>query len=159
MLNISPWKAFYSKLNIKLGPSGARQALESIERLWNKTYPDGVYEFQFLNKTVADFYKSEDQLTALYQIFAGIAIFISCPGLYGLVSFMAVQRTKGVGIRKTLGASMGNIILLFSKEFTTLVVIAFALSAPVGYYVMYNWLQDFTYRITIGPGILILAIV
>ena len=118
-----------------------------------------MYEFQFLDKTIADFYKSESQLTTLYKTFVGIAIFISCLGLYGLVSFMAVQRTKEVGIRKTLGASIGNIVLLFSKEFTTLVVIAFALSAPVGYYVMYNWLQDFTYRITIGPGILLLAIV
>ncbi|HWB26487.1 MAG TPA: ABC transporter permease [Chitinophagaceae bacterium] len=156
---MAPWKAFYSKLNIKIEPSGARRALATVERLWNKTYPDGVYEFQFLDKTIADFYKSEDQLAALYKIFAGIAIFISCLGLYGLVSFMTVQRVKEVGIRKTLGASVGNIILLFSKEFTLLVIIAFALSAPIGYYVMHNWLQDFTYRITIGPGILILAVV
>jgi predicted permease len=156
---MAPWKAFYSKLNIKIEPSNVSQTLAGVERLWNKTYPDGVYEFQFLDKTVAGFYKSEDQLAALYKIFAGIAIFISCLGLYGLVSFMTVQRVKEVGIRKTLGASVGNIILLFSKEFTVLILIAFVLSAPCGYYVMHNWLQDFTYRITIGPGILILAIV
>jgi ABC-type antimicrobial peptide transport system permease subunit len=156
---MAPWKAFYSKLNIKIEPSGVSQTLAGVERLWNKTYPDGVYEFQFLDKTVAGFYKNEDQLTALYKIFAGIAIFISCLGVYGLVSFMAIQRVKEVGIRKTLGASAGNIILLFSKEFTVLILIAFSLSAPCGYYIMHNWLQDFTYRITIGPGIFILAIV
>jgi len=79
--------------------------------------------------------------------------------LYGLVSFMAVQRIKEVGIRKTLGASVGNIVYLFSKEFTVLIVIAFAMSAPVGYYFMHEWLQDFNYRITIGPDIFILAMI
>jgi ABC-type antimicrobial peptide transport system permease subunit len=71
---------------------------------------------------------------------------------------MAVQRTKEVGIRKTLGASVGNIVYLFSKEFTLLILIAFAISAPIGWYFMHRWLQDFTYKISIGPGIFILAI-
>jgi putative ABC transport system permease protein len=123
-----------------------------------KTYPEGLYEYQFLDKTIADFYKSEDQLATLYKIFAGIAIFISCLGLYGLVSFMAVQRTKEVGIRKTLGASVQHIVYLFSKEFTILIIIAFVISAPLGYYLMHKWLQDYTYRIEIGPEIFILAI-
>jgi len=78
--------------------------------------------------------------------------------LYGLVSFMAVQRTKEVGIRKTLGASVGHIVYLFSKEFTLLILIAFAISAPIGWYFMNKWLQAFAYKITLGPGIFILAI-
>jgi ABC-type antimicrobial peptide transport system permease subunit len=135
------------------------QTLAGVETLWNKTFPEGVYDYQFLDKTIAGFYKAEEELSTLYKIFAGIAIFISCLGLYGLVSFMAVQRIKEVGIRKTLGASVGHIIYLFSKEFTVLIVIAFAISAPVGYYFMHKWLQDFTYRITIGPGIFILSII
>jgi len=94
----------------------------------------------------------------LYKIFAGIAIFISCLGLYGLISFMAAQRVKEVGIRKTLGASVGHIVYLFSKEFTLLVIIAFLISAPVGWYFMHKWLEGFSYRIQIGPGIFILAI-
>jgi putative ABC transport system permease protein len=155
---MGPWKAQYSKLNIKIQPLNVRQTLASVESLWNKTYPEGVYEYQFLDKTIADFYKNEDELSTLFKIFAGVAIFISCLGLYGLVSFMALQRTKEVGIRKTLGASVGHIIYLFSKEFTVLIVIAFAISGPVGYYFMYKWLEDFTYRITIGPDIFILAI-
>lgn len=156
---MAPWKIFYSKLNIKIQPGNVHQTLANVENLWNKTYPEGIYEYQFLDKTIADFYKSEDQLSALYKIFAGIAIFISCLGLYGLVSFMAVQRIKEVGIRKTLGASVGDIVYLFSKEFTALIVIAFAVSAPIGYYFMHKWLQDFTYKITIGPEIFILAII
>ena len=81
-----------------------------------------------MDENINDFYQQEDQLSLLYKIFAGIAIFISCLGLYGLVSFMAVQRTKEVGIRKVLGASVGNIVYLFSKEFTLLIIIAFASS-------------------------------
>lgn len=155
---MGPWKRQYSKLNIKIEPRNVKQTLAGVENLWNKTFPEGVYEYQFLDKTIADFYRNEDELSTLYKIFAGIAIFISCLGLYGLVSFMALQRTKEVGIRKTLGASVGHIIYLFSKEFTVLIIIAFAISAPVAYYFMHQWLQDFTYRITIGPDIFIVAI-
>ncbi|MEO3402543.1 ABC transporter permease [Mucilaginibacter sp. CAU 1740] len=155
---MGPWKSQYSKLNIKIQPQNIKQTLAGIDNLWNKTFPEGVYEYQFLDKTIESFYRDEDQLSTLYKIFAGIAIFISCLGLYGMVSFMALQRTKEVGIRKTLGASVGNIVYLFSKEFTVLIIIAFAISAPVGYYFMHKWLQDYTYRISIGPDIFILAI-
>lgn len=152
------WKAQYSKLNIKVRPQNLHQTLANVDVLWNKTFPEGVFEYQFLDKKIANFYRNEDELSTLFKIFAGIAIFISCLGLYGLVSFMALQRTKEVGIRKTLGASVGHIIYLFSKEFTVLIVIAFVISAPIGYYFMYKWLQNFTYRITIGPDIFIVAI-
>ncbi len=155
---MSPWKDVYQKLNIKIQPANVSQTLAGVETLWNKTFPDGVYEYQFLDSTVASFYKSENELSTLYKIFAGIAIFISCLGLYGLVSFMAVQRTKEVGIRKTLGASVSHIVYLFSKEFTLLILIAFAISAPLGWYFMNKWLQPFAYKITLGPGIFILAI-
>jgi len=155
---MSSWKAVYQKINIKLQPGNISQTLASVEKLWNNTFPDGMYEYQFLDKKIENFYKSDDQLSRLYKIFAGIAIFISCLGLYGLVSFMAVQRVKEVGIRKTLGATVGNIVYLFSKEFTLLIIIAFVISAPVGWYLMHHWLQDFVYKISIGPGIFILAI-
>jgi putative ABC transport system permease protein len=153
------WRDTYQKLNIKITPQNINQTLAGIERTWNSTFPDGLYEYQFLDKKIADFYKSDDQLSHLYKIFAGIAIFISCLGLYGLISFMVVQRIKEVGIRKTLGATVGNIVYLFSKEFTILIAVAFALSAPFGWYFMHKWLQGFTYRIDIGPGIFILAMV
>jgi len=155
---MSSWKNIYQKLNIKIQPQNINQTLAAVQKIWSSTFPDGIYEYQFLDDKIANFYKSEDQLSELYKIFAGIAIFISCLGLYGLISFMAVQRVKEVGIRKTLGASVGHIVYLFSKEFTLLIVIAFAISAPVGYYFMHKWLQGYTYRITLGPGIFILAI-
>jgi len=156
---MSSWTAVYQKINIKIEPTNINQTLASVERLWNQTYPDGLYEYQFLDDKIANFYRSEDQLSALCKIFAGIAIFISCLGLYGMVSFMAVQRTKEVGIRKTLGASVASIVYLFSKEFTLLIIIAFAVSVPLGWIFTNKWLQDYTYKVPVGPGIFILAIV
>lgn len=156
---MSSWKDVYQKLNIKIEPKNVNQTLASIERLWNSTYPDGIYEYQFLDEKIANFYKAEDQQSQLAKIFAGLAIFISCLGLYGLISFMTLQRTKEVGIRKTLGASVANIVYLFSKEFTVLILVAFVISSAFGYYFMHKWLQDFTYRIPISPDIFILAII
>jgi len=155
---MSTFKNVYRVINIKIQPANINQTLASVERSWSNTFPEGLYEYQFLDDKIATFYKSEDQLSALYKVFAGIAIFISCLGLYGLVSFMAVQRTKEVGIRKTLGASINHIVYLFSKEFTILILIAFAISAPIGWYFMNKWLQAYTYQIKLGPGIFLLAI-
>jgi len=150
---LSSNKMFYRLINIKIEPQQAAQTLAAIERLWNRAYPDFIYEYRFLDDTIAGYYKQENQLAQLYKIFAGIAIFISCLGLYGFVSFMAVRRTKEVGIRKVLGASVGNILYLFSREFTVLIGIAFLIAGPVAYYIMHRWLQNFAYRIDIGIGI------
>lgn len=155
---MSSWRDVFQRINIKIEMSNAKQTLAGLQKLWTDTYPDGIYEYKFLDDTIAGFYKSENQLSTLYKIFAGIAIFISCLGLYGLVSFMAIQRTKEVGIRKTLGASVANIVYLFSKEFTVLILIAFPISGCVGWYFMHQWLQDYVYRITIGPGIFVMSI-
>jgi len=155
---MASWKDVYQTINIKLQGGKVKQTLAAIEKLWNSTFPDYVYDYQFLDDKVVGFYANDEKMSMLYKIFAGIAIFISCLGLYGLVSFMAVQRTKEVGIRKTLGASVSNIVYLFSKEFTLLILIAFAVAAPLGWYLMHQWLQPFAYKIKIGPGIFILAI-
>jgi len=156
---LSTWKDVYQTINIKIKAGTQTAVLPFIEKLWTSTYPDYVYDYAFLDKTIANFYKQEDQLSQLYKIFAGIAIFISCLGLYGLVSFMAVQRTKEVGIRKVLGASVRNIIYLLSKEFTVLILIAFIISAPVAWFIMHKWLENYTYRIPLSASIFIFAIV
>jgi len=152
------WRDAYSVINIKIRASETKRTLGEIEKIWNETYPDYIYDYQFLDQKIADFYKREDRLSQLYKVFAGIAIFISCLGLYGLVSFMAAQRTKEVGIRKVLGASVPHIIYLFSKEFTILISIAFLIAAPVAYYLMHNWLENFAYRISLGVGLFILSL-
>jgi putative ABC transport system permease protein len=156
---LSTWTDVYHTISIKIKPGTEKTVLAYVQKLWTDTYPDYVYDYKFLDQTIKNFYKQEDQLSQLYKIFAGIAIFISCLGLYGLVSFMAVQRTKEVGIRKVLGASVRNIIYLLSKEFTVLVIIAFIISAPIAWYIMNKWLQNYTYRIPLSASIFVIAIV
>ncbi|MEO8416081.1 MAG: ABC transporter permease [Ginsengibacter sp.] len=156
---LSTWKQVYRTLSIKIKPGSEKTVLAYIEKLWTNSYPDYVYDYKFLDQKIANFYKQEDQLSQLYKIFAGIAIFISCLGLYGLVSFMAVQRTKEMGIRKVLGASVRNIVYLLSKEFTLLIIIAFVISAPIAYYIMYEWLQNYAYRIPLTASVFIIAII
>ncbi|MEO8112625.1 MAG: FtsX-like permease family protein, partial [Ginsengibacter sp.] len=155
---LSTWKQVYRSISIKIKAGSEKTVLPFIEKLWTSTYPDNVYDYKFLDQKIANFYKQEDQLSQLYKIFAGIAIFISCLGLYGLVSFMAVQRTKEMGIRKVLGASANNIVYLLSKEFTLLIIIAFAIAAPVAYFIMNKWLQNYTYRIPLTASFFIFAI-
>jgi putative ABC transport system permease protein len=155
---LGSWKLVYRLINIKIQPQNATQTLAAIGRLWNNTYPDFIYEYQFLDDKIASLYKQESRLSQLYTIFAGIAIFISSLGLYGFVSFMAVQRTKEVGIRKVLGASVTNIIYLFSKEFAVLIGFAFLIASPFAYYFMHQWLQNFAYRIEIDAGVFLLTI-
>ncbi len=121
-----------------------------VEQIWNETFPEYVYEAGFLDERLAEFYEGETKLAALFKIFAGIAIFIGCLGLYGLVSFVAAQKTKEIGIRKVLGASLPNIVSLLSKDFLKLVLLANVLAWPLAWWVMQRWLQDFEYRIPIG---------
>jgi ABC-type antimicrobial peptide transport system permease subunit len=142
--------AMYNQTGIKLATTNISSTMQSVKKVFDKTFPDFVFEYQFLDDKIESFYKQENQLAALYKIFAAIAIFLSCLGLYGLASFMAVQRIKEVGIRKVLGATTGNIVYLFSKEFIILITIAFAIATPIAWYYMHQWLQAYVYRINIS---------
>lgn len=143
-------KSNYRVANIKIDMSKSKDVIATLQSTWNKLYPDYIFEYGFLDESIANYYQQENQLSALYKIFSGIAIFISCLGLYGLISFMAVQRRKEIGIRKVLGAPVKDIVLMLSKEFTIVIVIAFLISAPVAAYFMKQWLQQYTYRISMG---------
>lgn len=156
---LSTWKGTYQTININMKPGRAKSVLPFVEKLWNEAFPDYVYKYNFLDETINNFYKQENQLSQLYKIFAGIAIFISCLGLYGLVSFMAVRRTKEVGIRKVLGATPANIVFLLSREFTLLILIAFLIAGPIAYLVMHKWLQNYSYRIELGASLFLIAMV
>ncbi|RIJ41909.1 ABC transporter permease [Pontibacter oryzae] len=140
----------YMFLSAKIDMSRKQEALQHLEKVWQMAYPDDVFSYEFLDETIANFYRDEARQNKLFKIFSFIAIFIGCLGLYGLVAFMAAQRTKEVGIRKVLGASVFSIAILFSKEFIKLVLIAFVLATPIAYYIISNWLEDFSYRVTIG---------
>ncbi|MET0634878.1 MAG: ABC transporter permease [Chitinophagaceae bacterium] len=157
-LAIAPWKEVYASTGIKMSGNNIKTSTTFVQGKWNEFFPEYANTSAFMDERIADFYCQEDQLALLYKIFAGIAIFISCLGLYGLVSFMAIQRTREVGIRKTLGASVTQIVILFSKEFTLLVIIAFVLAAPLAWLFMNKWLQNFSYKIEVGAGIFGIAI-
>jgi ABC-type antimicrobial peptide transport system permease subunit len=147
---ITTMKDAYGLVNIRINLSKAKTAIAAMENIWNKNFPDYVFEYNFLDQSIANYYKQENQLSQLYKIFAAIAIFISCLGLYGLISFMAVRRRKEIGIRKVLGAPVRDIVVMLSKEFTILITIAFALASPIAWYFMHQWLQQYTYRIMMG---------
>lgn len=158
-LLIGQANSYYTLSSIKLRSSNMQQTQASIQALWNDFFPDYAYAGTFMEESINRFYEQENQLSLLYKIFACLAILISSLGLYGLVSFMAVQKVKEVGIRKVLGASAGNIVFLFSKEFTILIAVAFLIAAPLAYFMMKNWLQDFAYRIDLSIGFFVLAII
>src|SRR5450432_161687 len=146
-LVIASYKRDYSEASIKLESKDLALSMHAIEKKWNETFPDFVFEYAFMDEKVESFYKQENQLGNLYKVFAVIAIFLSCLGLYGLASFMAVQRIKEVGIRKVLGATGAHIVYLFSKEFIILICIAFGIATPLTWYFMNHWLQNYPYRI------------
>jgi putative ABC transport system permease protein len=149
---------YYGTTGIRLKPGNTAQVLASVQRTWDQFFPEYAYTSTFMDEDIAKFYEQENQLSLLYKIFAGIAIFISCLGLCGLVSFMAVQRTKEIGVRKVLGASVRNIIYLFSKEFTILILIGFAVAVPIAWYMMNEWLTNFAYRVNIDAKVFAIAI-
>jgi predicted permease len=144
-----PFKQGYNTAGIRLTAGNPAPTLAAIDKLWNATFPSYVFEYTFLDDSIATFYSQEKQQAQLYKIFAAIAIFLGCLGLYGLASFMAVQRTKEVGIRKVLGASIQNIVYLFTREFAVLIAIAFLIAAPIAWYFMHRWLQDYAFRLPI----------
>lgn len=155
---MSTIKSAYRTTNIQIELDKATPVLSAMERIWNKLYPDYVFEYNFVDQAVADYYKQEDQLAELYKIFAGIAIFISCLGLYGLVSFMTIQRKKEIGIRKVLGAPIHHILMLLSGEFTALIAIAFLIASPIAWYFMHQWLQQYSFRIEVGIGFFLITL-
>jgi putative ABC transport system permease protein len=141
---------FYSYLVVHAKAGNISTLLNSIGKTWTSLNPAEPFEYSFLDEDFQKNYATEDRRAAMVSFFTTIAILISCLGLFGLAAFSAEQRTKEIGIRKVLGASVGSIVNLLSKDFLKLVAIALFIAAPVGWYFMNKWLEDFAYRIDIG---------
>jgi putative ABC transport system permease protein len=149
----------FFRASASLQAKGLKQTIANIEKNWMALFPDEMFNYQFLDDRIASFYQQEQKLYTAFRFFAAIAIVIGCLGLYGLIAFAILQRTKEVGIRKVLGAPLPSIVYMFSKEFISLICIAFVIAAPVAYYAMNSWLQNFAYHINISVGIFIVAII
>lgn len=148
----------YYFANLQLHSGNFQRVIKQLETFYNQVYPDNYFTHQFVDAQIERSYRQEQTMSKLVNFFAGIAVLIGCLGLYGLVLFMITQKTKEIGVRKVLGASIGSILWLFGKEFARLIIIAFAVAAPVAWWVMTRWLQEFEYKIDFGPGIFGIAI-
>ncbi|MCF0049233.1 ABC transporter permease [Dyadobacter sp. LJ53] len=144
----------YGRVALKISGQNVPKTLASLEKIWNETNAEYIYSYQFLDDHLTYFYGNDELMLKLMWIFAAIAIFIGCLGLYGLISFMAAQKTKEIGVRKTLGAGVGSIVWLFGKQFAQLLVIA----APIGWWLMNKYLADFQYHIDLNATIFLAAI-
>ncbi len=140
---------------IRFQTDNVLQTVGAIETKWKAIDPSRPFEYYFYDEVFEDLYRTENKLMAVVGYFSMLAIFVACLGLFGLASFTAEQRTKEMGIRKTLGATMANIVLLLSKEFTKWVIIANVIAWPAAYYAMDHWLQNFAYRTDIGIAVFI----
>jgi putative ABC transport system permease protein len=142
---------------IRISPENAAETLAFIENEWKKLDPDHPFEYSFMDENFDMLYRSEEKLGHIFSVFSALAIFIASLGLFGLALFMAEQRTKEIGIRKILGASVGRIFFLLAKEFALLVLIANIIAWPLAYVLMTKWLQNFAYRVNMESWIYILS--
>jgi putative ABC transport system permease protein len=141
---------FYNNMSVKISGQDVAGSIAHIETTWRKYLPDNPFNFTFLDQRFDRLYSSEQRQGALFMIFAFVAIFIACLGLFGLSAFAITQRIKEIGIRKVLGATVTQIVSMISKDFLRLVVVASLIAFPVAWYAMHNWLSDFAYRTPIG---------
>jgi ABC-type antimicrobial peptide transport system permease subunit len=148
---ITQFMPFAEKVGIKIqAGTDIPGVITQVNTSYKKIFPDGIFEYNFLDQQLDALYKSEIRLFSLFKIFSVLAMLISCLGLWGLITFAAQQRVKEIGIRKILGASVPNLVSMLAKDFIILVCIAIVIAAPLAYWGIHKWLQDFAFRINIG---------
>jgi hypothetical protein len=145
-------------INIALQPQNAegtvwKTAIAKIEKAWKEVYPEDDFQYNFLDDTIRKYYTAEQNISKLLMWSTGLTIFISCLGLLGLVTYITHQRTKEIGVRKVIGASVTQIISLLSKDFLKLVLVAFIIAIPIAWWGSYEWLQNFAYKTNISAWI------
>jgi|APTNR8051073442_1049403.scaffolds.fasta_scaffold02722_4 predicted permease len=144
IVNSQNWRGSFF---VKTQPGQSAQALAAAEAAWQQWFPESPFKYSFLDEDFNQLYQTEQRAGLLFNLFSGIAIFIACLGLFGLATFVAAQRTKEIGIRKVLGASVAGITGLLAKDYLKLVLIAIVIATPLAWYLMQQWLADFAYRI------------
>jgi putative ABC transport system permease protein len=157
ILSLLPSSGYVYLISVKINPSNVRETLSFLKSEWKEFSPGWPFEYFFLDDNYDRLYKSEERLRHVFLTFTFLGIFIASLGLFGLAAFTAEQRTKEIGIRKVLGASVPNILILLSKEFARWVLLANIIAWPVAYFAMHRWLQNFAYRTRIGVWVFFLA--
>ena len=148
----------YGSLMVRYEGDPSR-VVASIEKVWKQFAPNDPLEYEFLDQSFDSLFRAEQRMGQLFTLFSGLAILIACLGLFALAAFTSEQRTKEIGIRKSMGASVLNLTLLLSKEFTRLVLISVVPACALGWYVASTWLKGFAYRVEIQPAIFVLSAV
>lgn len=147
----------YDELSVKIDGARTDEAIALVKDLWTTQVPSYPFDYSFLDEHFEVLYESDKQMSAVVSIMAGLAILISCMGLFGLAAITTEKKTKEIGIRKALGATEGQIIILLSRNFTWLIILSFIIISPITYYFLHVWLQQFAYRIGINPFLFLLG--
>ena len=150
-------KSMIHQILVKISGAQTSIALKGLEKTWKSRIAHRPFEYHFLDEDYNLLYKTEQRAAGVFTAFSSLAILLACLGLFALTAFAIVQRTKEIGIRKVLGASIGDLLVLFSKDFISLVIIAFVIAAPIAFYASSTWLQNFAYKIHIQWWIFVLA--
>jgi putative ABC transport system permease protein len=151
--NMNNFNFFIKFVAVRFNTGSISEALDYSESVWNDIVPNQPFEYIFLDSEIQEMYKAEEKLGVLSKIFSSLAIFIACLGLYALASFTVKQKFKEIGIRKVLGASESNILVIISKEFAVLILAANMIGLPASYYITNVWLNNFAYRIDLSWGL------
>jgi putative ABC transport system permease protein len=147
----------FRTVSVKIRGGRTDEAIAFLQSTWRNLFPDHPLEYQFLDDHFAEVYRADTQVSRIVSVLAGLAIFISCLGLFGLASYAAEKRVKEIGIRKVMGASVNNIVTLLSTHFIRLVVLANLLAWPLAWLAMHRWLQDYAYRVPLSAWVFGLA--
>ncbi len=144
-------------ISLRMSTYDLPETISQVQAVFNQLFPGNVFYYQFVDQAFDQQYRNDIRFARLFSVFAGLAIFIACLGLFGLAAFTSQQRRKEIGIRKVLGATVGNVVGLLSRDFLQLVIIGFIIAVPIAWYIMQQWLESFAYRIQIGVEVFLLA--
>ena len=151
------WDDSAKKIAVKIAGGGIQESLIRIEKTWAQHAQGIPFDFYFLDSVIEAQYQSEQNFRTIFSAMTGLSLVIACLGVFGLAAFTAEQRTKEIGVRKVLGASVSNVVALLSKDFVKLVLMANVIAWPIAYFAMNKWLQNFAYRVEIGIWVFALA--
>ncbi|GAB5523462.1 MAG: ABC transporter permease [Roseivirga sp.] len=148
----------FNNVLVRISGQNIESTLSKVQERWRKLAPEVPFEYQFMDEEYDNLYNTEQRLSRLFGTFATLAIFIACFGLFGLIAFITAQKAREIGVRKVLGASVGQLVLLLNRGFAGLIFIAFVLATPLAYLLMSGWLQEFEYRTQVGVGPILLSL-